>query len=370
MVDYSELYVGFDTSKLHNAVAIAQAGRQGEIRYLGEIENTSSATSKLVRQLAGKYGRLTFCYEAGPTGYGLYRQLTALGYECQVVAPSLIPKRAGDRVKTNRRDAVSLAKLLRAGELTPVWVPDERHEAMRDLVRAREVAVGDLRAKHQQITAFLLRLGRIYPGKKTWTQAHMAWVGRQKLAYDEQNIVLEEQLIAAQEAQSRIKRLEGAIHAAVPTWSMAKLVEALTALRGIDVIAAIGILTELGDLSRFHTPSQLMAYLGLVPSEASTGDKVRRGSITKAGNIRARHLLVECAWSYRYPPRFSQAKLAKLDATLPSVAAIARTAQSRLCKRYRALIAKGKRKTVAITAVARELAGFVWAVCRTVATAP
>src|SRR5499427_2384950 len=181
MGNYSEAFVAFDTSKLRNAVAIAEAGRTGEVRFFGEIDNTAEATAKLVRKLAGKYERLTFCYEAGPTGYGLYRQISSLGHGCSVVAPSLIPKKPGDRVKTNRRDAVSLVKLLRAGELTGVWVPDPRHEAMRDLTRAREAAVIDLRAKRQRVSALLLRQGRCYPAnKKTWTKVHMNWLAGQR----------------------------------------------------------------------------------------------------------------------------------------------------------------------------------------------
>src|SRR5467141_3518854 len=176
MSDHSEAFVAFDTSKLRNSVAIAEPGRTGEVRFLGEIENSGAATAKLVRKLAGKYERLTFCYEAGPTGYGLYRQIKGLGHECIVVAPTLIPKKSGDRVKTNRRDALSLAKLLSAGELTAVWVPEERHEAMRDLSRARGAAVEDLRGKRQQVSSFLLRHGLHYPGKKTWTKTHMNWL--------------------------------------------------------------------------------------------------------------------------------------------------------------------------------------------------
>src|SRR5256885_17123122 len=181
--NHSEAFVAFDTSKLRNSVAIAEAGRIGEVRFFGEIDNTPAATEKLVRKLAAKYSRLTFCYEAGPTGYGLYRQIEALGHECVVAAPSLIPKKPGNRVKTNRRDALNLAKLLRAGELTAVWVPDPRHEAMRDLVRARGAAVDDLKSKRQQILSLLLRLARYYPGKKTWTRAHKIWLGRQKVAH-------------------------------------------------------------------------------------------------------------------------------------------------------------------------------------------
>jgi transposase len=282
MGDYSEAFVGIDTSKLRNAVAIADAGRGGEVRFLGEIENTAAATAKLVRKLAGKYERLTFCYEAGPTGYGLHRQIKSLGFECAVVAPSLIPKRRGDKVKTNRRDALSLAKLLRADELTAVWVPDKGHEAMRDLTRARETAMLDLRTKRQHVSGFLLRLGKPYPeSRKTWSKAHMDWIASQKLDHPQQRLVLEEMMLAIREAQDRLVRLEQATAAAAPEWSLASLVTALMAMRGIDMISATTLLAEIGDLSRFQTPTELMAYLGLVPSENSTGDTVKRGSISR-----------------------------------------------------------------------------------------
>ena len=370
MGDHSEAFVGFDTSKLRNAVAIADGGRDGEVRFVGEIENTEAATAKLVRKLAAKCDRLTFCYEAGPTGYGLHRQITSLGHACIVAAPSLIPKKPGDRVKTNRRDAVSLAKLLRANELTAVWVPDRSHEAMRDLTRARESAVADLRSKRQQVSAFLLRQGRHYPqAKKTWTKAHMSWLTSQKFEYPEQRLVFEEMMLAMRQAQERQARLEEAIRAAVPEWSLAELVTALMAMRGMDLISAATFLAEVGDLSRFPTPHELMAYLGLVPSEHSTGDTTRRGAITKAGNRRARRMLVECSWSYQHPPRVGADKQHKVDAAPPAVREIAWKAQCRLHRRYRALIRNGKLKTVAITAVAREFAGFIWAVSREITTA-
>ena len=360
----SEAFVAFDTSKLRNAVAIAEVGRAGEVRFFGEIDNTGAATAKLVSKLAGKYERLTFCYEAGPTGYGLYRQIKNLGHECMVVAPSLIPKKPGDRVKTNRRDALSLVKLLRAGELTAVWVPDERHEAMRDLSRARGAAVEDLRGKRQQVSSFLLRHGLHYPGKKTWSKTHMSWLASQKLEHPQQRIAFEEMLLAVRQAQERIERLEQAIRAAVPDWSLAEVVTALMAMRGIDLVAATTFLAEIGDLSRFQTPRELMAYLGLVPSEDSTGDTVKRGPITKTGNRRARRILVECSWSYRHPPRVGKEKQEKVAAAPPAVREVAWKAQHRLYTRYRALTRRGKLKTVAVTAVARELAGFIWAINR------
>src|SRR5882672_9072671 len=364
--NHSEAFVAFDSSKLRNAVAIAQAGRAGEVRFFGEIEHAEGATAKLVKKLAAKYERLTFCYEAGPTGYGLYRQIESLGHHCVVVAPSLIPKKPGDRVKTNRRDALGLVKLLRAGELTAVWVPEERHEAMRNLTRARGAAVEDLRGKRQQVSSFLLRQGLHYAGKKTWTRAHMSWLASQKLEHLEQRIAFEEMLLAVRQAQERIERLEQAIRAALPDWSLAEVVTALMAMRGIDLISATTFLAEIGDLSRFQTPRALMAYLGLVPSEDSTGDTIKRGPITKAGNRRARRMLVECSWSYQHPPRVGQAKQPRVDAAPPAVREIAWKAQCRLYRRYRALIRKGKRKTVAIVAIARELAGFIWAVARAI----
>ena len=370
MRDHSEAFVAFDTSKLRNAVAIAEAGRGGELRFLGEIENTQAATAKLVRKLAAKYGRLTFCYEAGPTGYGLYRLIQGLGHDCMVVAPSLIPKKPGDRVKTNRRDALDLVRQLRAGELTAVWVPDPRHEAMRDLTRARGAAVEDLRSKRQQVSSFLLRQGLHYAGgKKTWTKAHMNWLASQKLEYPEQRIAFEEMMLAVRQAQERVTRLEEAIRAAVPDWSLAEVVTALMAMRGVDMVSATAFLAELGDLSRFQTPRELMAYLGLVPSEHSTGATVKRGSITKAGNRRARRILVECAWSYRHPPRVGREKHAKVAAAPRAVREIAWKAQCRLAARYRTLTRRGKLPAVAVTAVARELSAFIWAINREIVTA-
>jgi transposase len=365
MGDCSEAFVAFDTSKLRNAVAIADGGRGGEVRFLGEIETSETATAKLVGKLARQYQRLTFCYEAGPTGYGLHRKIKSLGYECMVVAPSLIPKRPGDHVKTNRRDAVSLAKLLRADELTAVWVPDRNHEAMRDLTRARETAMIDLRGKRQQISGLLLRQGRHYQeGRKRWTKMHQAWLMSQKFDHPERRLVFEEMMLAMRQAEERLARLEQAIRVALPEWSLAEVVTALMALRGIDLISAASFMAEMGDLSRFPTPSELMANLGMVPSEKSSGETIKRGPITKAGNRRARRMLVECAWAYQHPPRVGLAKQAKVAAAPRAVGEIAWKAQHRLHGRYRTLIRRGKLKTVAITAVARELAGFIWAVNR------
>jgi transposase len=363
---HSEAFIGIDTSKLKNAIAIAEGGRDGEVRYWGEIDASEAATRKLVAKLAAKYDKLTFCYEAGPTGYGLQRLIDRLGHPCAVVAPSLIPRKAGDRVKTNRRDALGLARLLRAGELTAVWVPDEQHEAMRDLSRAREAAMEDLKAKRQQISSLLLRHGLHYPGKKTWGRKHRTWLAQLKLAHHGTRLAFAELMAAEGETQARVDRLAAAIREAVPEWSLGPVATALMAMRGVDLITAVVVLAEIGDLSRFRGARDLMGYLGLVPSENSTGDSVRRGGITKAGNRRVRRVLIESAWSYRYPARVSPAMQARVAAAPEPARKIAWKAQTRLSARYRALIKNGKLPTVAVTAVAREMAGFIWDICRTV----
>jgi len=319
---------------------------------------------RLAAKLAAKYDRLHFCYEAGPTGYGLHRLLTGLGHHCTVVAPSLVPRKPGDRVKTNRRDALTLARLLRAGELTGVWVPDEGHEAMRDLVRARAAAVETLRVHKQQVASFLLKHGRHFPRKTTWGARYMRWLQEQRFAHPAHQIVLQEAVEAVRLAKERVLRLEKLIEELLPNWSLAPVVNALQALRGVSLTVAVTFVAEIGDLRRFARPRHLMAYLGLVPSERSTGDAVRRGGITKAGNGRVRHLLVESAWTYRHPPRVGAKKLAHLERVPPKVREIAWKAQSRMTARYRALAVRGKRLTVVCTAIARELAGFMWAVAR------
>jgi transposase len=368
---HSEVFVGVDAAKLRHAVAVAEDGRQGEVRYLGEIGADPESVRRLAARLEKRHeGGLHFCYEAGPTGYGLYRQLTGLGYRCTVVAPSLIPRRPGDHVKTNRRDAQQLARLLRAGELTAVWVPDAAHEAMRDLVRSRDAAVGDLRRKRQAISSMMLRQGRVFPGKKTWGATHRHWLEKQRFEHPAHGLVLQEMLLAVRHAEERLERIEAAIAEFLPTWSLAPVVEALQALRGIGLVGAVTIMAEIGDLRRFDSPRQLMGYLGLVPGERSSGESVHRLGITKAGNGRVRRALVEGAWSYRHLPRTGPAKRYVHEHVPPAVRDIAAKAQARLCARYRALSGKGKKLTVTVTALARELAGFVWAIAREVQTAP
>jgi transposase len=366
MGEYSEAFVAFDVAKMKHAVAIADGGRGGEVRFVGDISSSPATVERLIRKLAGRYGKLHFCYEAGPTGYGLYRQIEALGHACLVVAPALIPKRPGERVKTNRRDAVTLARLHRAGELTGVWVPDAVHEAVRDLVRAREAAADDLRRKRQQLLSFLLRHGRIYTASGHWTLAHRRWLAKQSFEHAAQQIVFQEGLDAIEDAAQRLRRLERQLAVIVPNWSMAPVVEAYQAMRGASFLVAVIFAAEIGDVRRFETPRQLMSFLGLVPAESSTGDTVRRKGLTLAGNRRARRALVEAAWTYRYPARVSETLRVRLDGLPKAVRDIAWKAQVRLCARYRRLSA-AKKLPVVVAAIAREMAAFLWAIGREVA---
>ena len=367
MKKYSEGFVGFDTAKMKHAVAVAEGGREGEVRYFGEIESAPVAVERLIVKLAKMYQKLHFCYEAGPTGYGLYRQIRALGHDCAVVAPSLIPKKPGDRVKTNRRDAVSLARLFRAGELSPIWVPDGVHEAVRDLVRARTAAMEDLHKKRQQLLSFLLRHGRIFPGRHHWSRAHERWLAGQKFEHVAQQIVLQEAVDAIADAAARLDRLEKQVVEIVPTWSMAPVVAAYQAMRGVSLMVATTFAAEIGDVRRFDNPRQLMAFLGLVPSERSTGESVRRAGLTLAGNRRARRALIEGAWAYRHPARVTETIRKRLDGLPKAVRDIAWKAQTRLCNRYRRLSATGKLLPVVVAAIAREMAAFLWAIGQQVA---
>ena len=248
--------------------------------------------------------RLLFCYEAGPCGYPLYRQLKSSGHHVQVVAPSLIPKRAGVRIKTDRRDADKLASLLRSGELTPVWVPDEETEAMRDLVRARDDLKAIEKKTRQQLNAMVLRHGHAWPATRTrWTKTYYNWLETLKFEHDWNYVVIQEYIEASQESTRRVDNITEQILRLVPQWSLAAVVHSLVALRGVDYLSAIQLLAELGDLSRFDSPKELMAFVGLVPSIHASGDRSRSGAITKTGNRHVRRSLVECAWSYRFPAR-------------------------------------------------------------------
>jgi transposase len=358
------IYVGTNVSKDKLAVAIADGGVRDEVISLGTFENAPASVDRLLKKLSRRGSPVSVCYEAGPTGYGLYRQVRAFGFECCVVAPSLIPVRAGERVKTDRLDAIRLARLLRAGELTPIWVPDETHEAMRDLVRARESAAEDQRHKRQLVSAFMLRHGRVYHRTKPWTMRYRRWLQSQSFHHPAHQIALQEMLQAERNATERHDRLIGHIEALVPEWDLAPAVNALQALRGVALISAVTFMAEIGDVRRFETPVKLMAYLGLVPSEYSTGKTTKRGGITRAGNSRVRHKLIEGAWTYRLPARPGARKLYVLQEQSAEVQDIAWKAKSRLTSRYRKLSQRGKKSTVVTTAIAREMAAFMWDIAR------
>ena len=356
-------FIGLDVHAETIAVAAAEPG--GEVRSLGVIPNRLESIRKLVKKL-GPIKQLRVCYEAGPTGYVVYWQLTALGVACEVVAPTLVPVKAGDRVKTDRRDALKLARSYRAGDLTPVWVPDAAHEALRDLVRAREAAKKDqLRARHR-LGKFLLRHGRRPPtGITAWTQAHLAWV-KSAVRFDQaaHEATLGDYIHEVDHVAARIGRLEVAIDAAVsiaPVHIRA-VIEGLQALRGIAFVTAVTIVAEVGEFSRFAKPRQLMGYSGAVASEHSSGDRTRRGGITKTGNAHLRRVIVEAAWAYRHRPAVGAALRKRQAPVSAEVTAIAWKAQQRLHGRYRALLGRGKCKQQIITAIGRELLGFVWAI--------
>ena len=360
-------YVGLDVHKETIAVAIARPGRE-EPEYRGEIAHKRKSVEKLVGRLSKDFDGavMLFCYEAGPCGYGLHRQILGGGHDCDVVAPSLIPKKAGERIKTDRRDALKLARLLRAGELTGIWVPDEEQEAMRDLCRARDDMKSQERKACQQLNAFVLRHGHHWPsGKNRWTAAHYHWLESLKFAHDWQQVVLQEYIDAVKAANARVAEMMRQMLRVLPQWRLAPVVDALTALRGIDKLSAMTLLAELGDISRFQSPKQLMAYLGLVPGEHSSGGRRRQGAITLTGNAHARRTLVESAWSYRFPARQTAHLKRKAAAASDEAKSIGWRAQKRLCARYRTLTQAGKNTKLVCVAIARELVGFIWdIVCR------
>jgi len=359
----SIIFTGLDVHKQTIAIALAvlEDGGNGEVREHGQIANSPEALKLLLSKLERSGSELRFCYEAGPCGYGIHRQLCAAGHECVVVAPSLIPRKPGNRIKTDRRDAVNLARLYRAGELTAVWVPDEAHEAMRDLVRTRLAAVRSLRHARQQLSGFVLRHGFHYH-RTAWTKMHRRWLAGLRFTQPVHHIVLEDYIQTIEAATARRDRLSRQIEERLSDWSLAPVVHALQALRGIALVSAATVIAELGDITRFTSPSQLMAYLGLVPSEHSSGQTRRQGGITKAGNRTARRMLIEAAWSYRFPARIAREQLLCQEQLPKPVRDIAWKAQVRLCGRYRKLTRAGKPPKTVTTAIARELAGFVWAI--------
>jgi transposase len=356
-------FVGLDVHAETIAVAVAESG--GEVRSLGVLPNRAESVGRLMHKL-GKSAQLRVCYEAGPTGYALYWQLTQLGVKCEVVAPTLVPVKSGDRVKTDRRDAERLARCYRAGDLTPVWVPDAAHEALRDLVRAREAAKADqLRARHR-LSKFLLRQGRRpAEGVKAWTVKYWEWVkSRVHFEQPAQMATFIDYVHEVEHAVGRIERLEQAIDAAVATVppQMRAVIEGLQALRGVAQVSAVTIVAELGQISRFARARQLMGYSGAVPREHSSGPHIRRGAISKAGNAHLRRVLIEAAWSYCHRPNIGKPLAARQRGQSEAIKEIAWKAQHRLFHRYRKLTGAGKTRQQAVTAVGRELLGFIWAI--------
>jgi transposase len=345
-------------------IALAEGGSRGEVRHWGVIGGDRAALDKALRKLVSLGRALHFVYEAGPCGYWIYRHLQAKGLSCEVVAPSCTPKKPGERIKTDRRDGIKLARLARAGELTAVYVPDEHDEAMRDLMRAREDAVYAQRRARQQLKALLLRNEIRYAAKSSWTAAHIRWLSRLKLPQPAQQIAFQEYLETVTEATARIARFEAAIHAQLPNWRVYPLVLALQALRGFREIQAATLATEIAGIERFTRARALMGYLGLVPSEYSSADSRNQGHITRTGNSHARKALIEAAWHYRLPARVTPI-IARRQSELPKpIRDTAWKAQLRLCARWKRLAARRLPQNKIVTAIARELSGFVWAIAR------
>lgn len=354
-------YVGLDVHKDSIVVSCAQTGTR-KPRQLGTVAYSAKAVLDLLKTTNdGHFDDTIACYEAGPTGYGLQRKLNELGLKCFVVAPAKVPQMPGDRVKTDRKDAAKLARYLRSGDLTEVHVPDEQTEAVRDLVRCREAAKRAEKKAKQHIRSFLLRHDRRFTGKTAWSKAHLEWIRRQKFTHPASEAAFADYLHALRSAGERVERLTKAVGAHVEEWDLAPVVKALQAFRGVSLLTAATIVSEIGDMSRFKTAPQLMSYLGIVPSERSSGLRRIQGGITKTGNSRVRRVLVEAAWAYRFNARTSPELKRRQQGVSKEVRDIAWTAQARLCARYRRLQGRGKSSQVVITAIARELAGFLWA---------
>lgn len=359
-------FIGMDVHKNSITIAIADQDHRAAARTYGAINHDLGALDKFCRKMVSTASQLRFVYEAGPCGYRIHRHLTDKGFECMVAAPSLIPKKSGERIKNDRRDAKKLASLHRAGELTAVYVPNLEDEAMRDLSRAREDAVCATRKAKQQLKAFLLRHHMVFSGRSKWTKAYFNWLSDIAMVHPAQQVALQEYIDAVHENMHRVDRLTDQIRQLVPSWRLSPVVAALQSARGVSLIVAVTILAEIGDLNRFENPDQLMAYLGLVPSEHSSGEKTKRGAITKTGNSHARKALIEAAWAYRMQPRVSRLLLKRQQGLSDQVRLISWKAQLRLCTRFRRMAARGKPKPVVVTAIARELSAFLWAITKQV----
>lgn len=354
-------YAGLDVHKSETVIAVADEGRDAP-QFWGRVASDPPAVERELKKLGGP-GCVRVCYEAGPTGFGLARHLVGAGYECLVVAPTLVPKDTR-RIKTDTRDAIRLAHFLRSGSLTAVAIPDAATEAIRDLTRARDAAKRAERVTRHQLGQFLLRRGRAWTDGENWTQKHWAWIRTQTFDHAASTATFEDARLAVEAAQERVKNLTASLATAVAGWSRGPLVTALQAFRGVQLVTAATVAAEIGDFARFPTARHFMSYLGAVPSEHSSGGTRRQGGITKTGNGRVRRVLVEAAWSYRMRARMSKEIAARNEGVSAGVRAIAWKAQQRLHRRYRRLNARGKCKAEVVMAIARELAGFLWAAAR------
>ena len=368
MIKHNILFIGLDTHKTFTEVAYIEDQRGAKSTHLGKILSNKAAFKKLARQLQSKYPQATlhFVYEAGPCGYWIYRLLTSLGHCCYVIAPSLIPKKPGERIKTDKRDALKLAKLLKSEDLTPIYVPEPEDEAVRDLSRSRETAMKDLKDAKYQLKALLLRNNINSKVKDNWSLQYLRWLAELVLPHPCQQIVLQEAVSTITERLKRLKRLDNELTHQVKAWRYYPVVKAIQAMRGVRLLVATGVIAELGDLTRFDHPRKLMSYLGLVPSEHSSGGKRRLGAITKCGNSRARRLLVEGAHSYKHNANISKEMQLRQEGLPKEIINMAWQAQLRLCRRYNRLMQKGKHRNVVVTAVAREMIAYIWAISREV----
>lgn len=354
-------YIGLDVHKDTIVVAVADAG-QAPAESVCTLEHDLPKLLKVLRRLMQGNAKLQICYEAGPTGYGLYRSLKEAGFACVVIAPSLVPTKSGDRIKTDRRDARKLAHFLRSGDLTTVWVPDEHTEAIRDLERARDAAKRSERVARQQLDKFLLRHSRVFSGKSKWTLQHMAWIRKQEFAFEPQQRVLTDALQTVNQATERVVQLTKDITQLVEKWERAVVVHEFQAFRGINLVTAAAVVAEVGDFSRFRTARDFMGFVGLVPSERSTGQSRRLGGITKTGNQHVRRLLIEAAWHARHRPVVRAALKKRQEGVSADTVSIAWKAQGRLHRRFKSLQESGKPSQKVVVALARELAGFLWGV--------
>ncbi len=372
MANDSIIFIGLDTHKEFTEVAYSVSDRRCNINHLGKIKTNKQALEKLSRQLQSKHPKSTlhFIYEAGPCGYWVYRWLTKLGHACYIVAPSLIPKKPGNRVKTDKRDAMMLTQLLKNGDISPIYVPEPEDEAIRDLSRARERAMTDLNDARFQLKALLLRNNIKYDGKSNWSTKHLRWLTELILPHPCQQIVIQEMIQSINERSSRLARLDNELAYHVKNWRYYPIVKAVQAMKGVRLLVAVGVIAELGDLTRFDHPRKLMSYVGLTPSENSSGGRRHLGSITKCGNSRARRLLTEGAHSYRYTAKVSRELQQRQENLSKEVIDIAWKAQLRLCRRFQKLTQRGKHRSIIITAIAREMIAYIWSISREVSIRP